>query len=574
MNFRVWAPQAGAVSLGLDTQTLRMMRDEKAKGWWHVEAEASAGALYRFMLDDGEQLADPRSLSQPEGVFGPSAVVDHAAFAWHDAGWQPPPLDSAVIYEMHVGSFTPDGTFDSAIARLDHLTALGITHVEIMPVNEFTGSRGWGYDGVFLWAPHHRYGGPEGLKRLVDACHARGLAVLLDVVYNHFGPEGNVVHRYGPYTTDQYQTPWGPAVNLDQPGSDEVRRFFCDNALMWLRDYHCDGLRLDAVHPLYDRSAIPFLEQLATETRALSAHLGRLLVLIAESNLNDPRMVRSQDAGGFGITAQWNDDFHHAVHVALTGEQMGYYVDFTPLHDLARSLQRGYVYEGQYSRFRDRMHGRPASLSGQQLVASLQNHDQVGNRADGARLSQIMPLRRCQAAATLLLTSPFIPLLFQGEEWGASTPFPYFCDHKDPELARAVSEGRKKEFAEFADADAVPDPEDARTGASATLCWDESTRGDHAELLAWYRALIAVRRAEPDLRDGRLDRCKVQYDEASGWIIVSRGRVQIGCNLGTHPQRVPLECVSTARVLAQSGEVTLEPGALMLGPDASVVLRR
>jgi len=561
VNLRVWAPHAQSVKVLLGAEPQPMVED--SGGWWRLARDLPGGTRYRFILDDSEPLADPRSPSQPDGVFGPSAAIDHSAFAWHDAGWQSPPLDSAIIYELHIGTFSAGGTFDSAIPYLDHLVALGVTHVEIMPVNEFAGTRGWGYDGVLVWAPHHGYGGPDGMKRFIDACHARGLAVLLDVVYNHFGPEGSVVHRYGPYTTDQYRTPWGAAINLDQAGSDEVRRFFCDNALMWLRDYHCDGLRIDAIHAFHDHTALPFLEQLATETG------GRA---IAESNLNDPRVVRRPEEGGFGFPAQWNDDFHHAAHVTLTGEQFGYYIDFAPFRDLGRALEHGFVYQGQFSRFRQRSHGRPATLSGRQLVASLQNHDQVGNRADGARLSRLISLQRCRAAAALLLTSPFVPLLFQGEEWGASTPFPYFCDHTDPDLVRAVREGRRQEFAEIADAgDAVPDPQDPETFASARLCWEEATRPDHAATLAWYRQLIALRRAEPELTDDRLDHGMVRYDAQAGWLVVQRGSIRVACNLGETAHTVPLD--STPWVLAQSGTIAVRSGELSLGPDAVVILR-
>ncbi|MGH7338080.1 MAG: malto-oligosyltrehalose trehalohydrolase, partial [Myxococcota bacterium] len=371
-----------------------------------------------------------------------------------------------------IGTFTPQGTFDAAIARLDHLVALGVTHVEVMPVNEFAGSRGWGYDGVLLFAPHHVYGGPDAFKRFVDACHGRGLAVLLDVVYNHFGPEGNFSERFGPYATARYRTPWGAGMNFDGPGSDEVRRYFCDSALQWLRDYHCDGLRIDAIHAIPDMSARHFLEQLAQETQALGAHLGRGLVLVAESDLNDPRPVRAREVGGYGLDAMWSDDFHHALHVTLTGERSGYYADFTPLRDVARALERGAVYEGQYSRYRDRSHGRPLLLDGGRLVACLQNHDQVGNRARGDRLSQIIPASRCQLGAALLFTAPFVPLIFQGEEWGASTPFPFFCERGDPELARATREGRRAEFAAFGwKPEDIPDPQDPETFASARLCW-------------------------------------------------------------------------------------------------------
>jgi maltooligosyltrehalose trehalohydrolase len=422
------------------------------RGWWHAHVPSGAPGLdYAFSLDGGEPLPDPRSPWQPRGVHAPSRLVDHQRFSWTDQRWQAPPLGSAVIYELHVGTFSPEGTFDGVIGRLEHLAGLGVTHVELMPVAEFPGVRGWGYDGVDLWAPHHAYGGPDGLKRLVDACHARGLAVLLDVVYNHLGPSGNYLGRFGPYFTSRFRTPWGDAMNFDGAGSDEVRRFVCDNARMWLRDYHVDGLRLDAVHAIADGSAVHILEQLAQEVEKLAASLGRHLVLIAESNLNDPRIVQPPSAGGYGIDAQWNDDFHHALHTVLTGERHGYYADFGRLADLATAFRRGFVYAGEYSVFRDRRHGRPAiGVSGNRFVVSAQNHDQVGNRALGERASLLMSEGRLHIAAALLLTSPFVPMLFQGEEWGASTPFLYFTDHAEPELVEAVRKGRCQEFAAFA----------------------------------------------------------------------------------------------------------------------------
>ncbi|MGZ3678250.1 MAG: malto-oligosyltrehalose trehalohydrolase, partial [Ktedonobacterales bacterium] len=459
-TFCVWAPNAHRVAV----QTLgeRVPMNAGERGWWRVEvATATPGTDYQFVLDGGEALPDPRSQWQPHGVFGPSRVVDHSLFHWNDAGWQAPPLESALIYELHVGTFTPAGTFDAAIARLDHLKDLGVTHVELMPVNEFPGMRGWGYDGVDLSAPHSAYGGPDGLKRLVDACHARGLAVLLDVVYNHLGPSGNYLSRFGPYFTDRYHTPWGPAMNLDGAQSDEVRRFLCDNALIWLRDYHLDGLRLDAVHAFYDTSAIHLLEQLAEEVAELQSHLGRHLVLIAESDLNDPRVVRSREVGGYGLDAQWSDDFHHALHAVLTGEQSGYYADYGTLADLAHALEHAYVYDGRYSASRKRHHGRPTtSLPGHRFLGYMQTHDQVGNRARGERSSALLSPRRLKVAAALVLTAPFVPMLFQGEEWGATTPFQYFTDHQDANLARAVSEGRRNEFAAFGwNPDDVPDPQ-------------------------------------------------------------------------------------------------------------------
>jgi maltooligosyltrehalose trehalohydrolase len=568
----VWAPRARTVALVHGGARHPCTRD--ARGWWHAAVPAlAADGDYAFVLDDGPPLPDPRSAWQPAGVDGPSRVVDHAAFRWTDAGWQAPPLASGVLYELHVGTFTAAGTFDAAIARLDHLVALGVTHVELMPVAEFSGARGWGYDGVALFAPHAAYGGPAGLKRLVDACHARGLAVLLDVVYNHLGPVGNHLDRFGPYFTDRYRTAWGPALNFDGAGSDEVRRFVCDDALAWLRDYHCDGLRLDAVHAIMDASATHVLEQLASEVRELSAALGRHLVLIAESDLNDPRLVRPAAAGGYGLDAQWNDDFHHALHAVLTGERGGYYADFGTLEDVARALRRGFVYDGRWSPHRERTHGRPATgVGGGRLVGFLQNHDQIGNRARGERASHLLSPGRARIGAALVLTAPFVPLLFQGEEWGASTPFQYFTAHEDPALAEAVRTGRRREFAAFGwKADEVPDPQDEATFTRSRLDWDERERGEHAALLDWHRRLIALRRRVPALTDGRLDRVRVDYDEAARWLVVARGPVTVACNLGVETRDVPVPADGEP-LLSHGGGVTRRATAVRLPPDGVVVL--
>ena len=505
-------------------------------------------------LDDNPPLPDPRSSWQPHGVHGPSRVIDHQAFAWTDDRWQAGPLSAAVVYELHVGTFTPAGTFEAAIERLDHLVALGVTHVALMPVPEFPGSRGWGYDGVDLYAPHHAYGGPEGLKRLVNACHARGLAVLLDVVYNHLGPAGNYLECFGPYFTARHQTPWGPAVNLDGPGSEEVRRFFCDNALMWLRDYHLDGLRLDAVHALVDTSAMPFLEQLAAEVHALEAHLGRHLVLIAESDLNDPRVVRPPALGGYGLGAQWSDDFHHALHAVLTGERAGYYADFGALADLAKALTGAFVYDGRYSHFRGRRHGRPATgLTGHHFLGYLQNHDQVGNRAQGECSSHLLSPGRLKIAAALVFTSPFVPMLFQGEEWGASTLFQYFTDHEDAELARAVREGRRSEFAAFGWApEEVPDPQEPPTYLRSRLDWRELACEPHASILDWHQRLVRLRRRSTTLADGRMDHVRVRCDEAARWLTVARGPIIVACNLAMGAQRVPIGREQSSEVLLTS----------------------
>jgi maltooligosyltrehalose trehalohydrolase len=548
-----------------------------ADGWWTATVEAAGpGSDYGFLLDGQGPFPDPRSFWQPDGVHGLSRVVDHAAFRWTDGGFQAPPLGAALLYELHVGTFTPEGTFDAAIGKLDHLVHLGVTHVELMPVNEFPGARGWGYDGVDLFAPHHAYGGPDGLKRLVNACHARGLAVLLDVVYNHLGPSGNYLGRYAPYFSRRYTTPWGDAVNFDGPDSDEVRRFFCDNARMWLRDYHCDGLRLDAVHAICDTAAQPFLEQLALEVDALQAQLGRHLVLIPESDLNDPRLLWSRERGGYGLDAQWSDDFHHALHTVLTGERDGYYRDFGALSDLAQALRQAFVYDGRYSAHRRRRHGRaPTGLGGHRFVGYLQNHDQVGNRARGERLSHLVSLGRLKIGAALVLTSPFVPMLFQGEEWGASTPFQYFTDHQEPELAKAVREGRRREFAAFGwQPEDVPDPQAPETFQRSKLRWQELVHPPHAEILEWHRRLIRLRRAEPALSDGRLERVHTRWDEAARWFVLERGPISVACNLAPQPQPVPLRPGNHATLLSAPPGLTAVDGVVALPPDGVAVLKR
>jgi maltooligosyltrehalose trehalohydrolase len=549
-------------------------------GWWMARnASASHGTDYsfvldHFVLDQGDPLPDPRSPWQPHGVDGPSRVVDHSKFSWNDRSWQPPPLSSAIIYELHIGTFTPEGTFASAIARLPYLVELGITHVELMPVAEFSGDWGWGYDGVDLFAPHHDYGGPEGLKQLIDACHLAGLAVLLDVVYNHLGPAGNYLSRFGPYFTDRYSTPWGPAVNLDDSGSAEVRRFLCDNALMWLRDYHFDGLRIDAVHAIFDASAIHFLEQLATEVDELQACTGRHAVLIAESDLNDPRVVTAREAVGYGIDAQWSDDFHHALHTVLTGERTGYYSDFGSLEQLAKALQKAYAYDGCDSSFRKRKHGRPiGGLPGYRFLGYLQNHDQTGNRARGERSGRLMGVDRLKLGAALVLCAPFIPMLFHGEEFGASTPFLYFTNHRDRELSRAVSEGRRREFAAFGwDPLDVPDPQDRATFLNSKLNWSEVDMEPHRSLLDWHKRLIALRRANPDLTNGRLDRVDVHFQESERWLVLTRGSVAVACNLGSEKQTVPLPFPGRM-LLASCKDCLLREAAAELPADGVAIVK-
>jgi maltooligosyltrehalose trehalohydrolase len=567
----VWAPAAGRVDAVLDGRELALVA--QGDGWWAAGEDVPPGTDYRFRLDGGEPLPDPRSMWQPEGVHGPSRTVDPAEFEWSDAGWQPAPLSAAVIYELHVGTFSREGTFEGAIAHLDHLVSLGVTHAELLPVAEFPGDRGWGYDGVDLYAPHHAYGGPAGLVRLVDACHARGLGVLLDVVYNHLGPAGNYLGRFGPYFTDRYSTPWGDAVNLDGRGSEEVRRFVVDNALMWLRDYHFDGLRIDAVHAIVDTSAVHLLEQMAEEVDVLEATTGRHKILIAESDLNDPRVVRPPALGGHGIDAQWSDDFHHALHSVLTGERDGYYADFGRLDDLAQTLRHAFRYRGGRSGFRGRRHGRPiGALSAHHFLGYLQNHDQVGNRAQGERSAALMSHGRLKVGAAVVLLSPFVPMLFAGEEWAASSPFLYFTDHPDPELGKAVSEGRREEFAAFGwSPDDVPDPQAHATFLRSRLDWAEREQPGHAEILDWHRRLIALRRAEPDLADGRLERVDVGFDESAGWLWFSRGTIVVAFNVGA--QAIELSLGEGELELASEPGVRLAPGSLSLPPDSVAVMR-
>lgn len=569
---RVWAPAARQVALAVADERRPMAA--VGGGWWQGELPHDE-AQYGFVVDGQGPLADPRAPSLPDGVFGLGRRVDHAAYRWRDSGWRPPPWTTAVVYELHVGTFTAGGTFASAISRLDHLVELGVTHVEIMPVHAAPGRRGWGYDPAGVYAVHPAYGTPETLKALVDACHERGLAVLLDVVYNHFGPAGAVAPALGPYLHDRHHTPWGNALNFDGPQNEEVRRFVCDNALMWLRDYHFDGLRLDAVHGMPDDSPRHLVAQLADEVQELATRLGRPLRLIAESDANDVALVRPRAAGGHGLDAVWSDDFHHALHAALTGERNWIFADFGSLADIATVLRRGFVFEGQQSKFRKGPHGtRTDGLPGSSFVVCLQNHDQIGNRALGERLGQIVGARAQRVAAALLLTSPFIPLLFQGEEWNASTPFLYFTDHQDPDLARAVREGRRAEFGGRGwDVDEVPDPQAPETFARSVLDWDERTQGEHAAMLEWYRALIRLRAQVPSLATLPLEATRVAVDEAARTLIVERGPLLVACNLGT--ARSTLSLPAAARpLLTSDSAIAIDADRLQLPGESVAVLRR
>lgn len=526
-RWEVWAPNARKVELLLMTEkgvVRRLSAQPSGDGNWTAPAPP-VGTDYAVSLDGGPPRPDPRSRAQPRGVHGFSRWTS-LAFPWTDAGFRAQPLAKAVICELHVGTFTPVGTFDGALERLDELVSLGATHVEVMPVAAFPGARGWGYDGVDLFAVHVAYGGVDGLRRFVDGAHAKGLAVLLDVVFNHLGPEGNYLAEFGPYFTQRHHTPWGAAIDFDGRMSAGVRRFFVDNARYWLRDCHLDGLRLDATHALFDDSPRHILAELADEVKALSVKLERPLVLIAEHEDNDPKLVVPREQGGDGLDGFWFDDLHHAIHAAFTGERQGYYSSYGSLHELATTLVG---HDGLEAR-----KARPLGpVDGRRCIACLQNHDQIGNRARGERLSHLVSQGRHRLASALLLTAPLVPLLFQGEEWGASTPFLYFTDHQDEALAQAVQEGRRSEHA--AAAGELPEPQDPATMAHSVLDWAERGFAPHRDVLAWYRALLALRRELPELTDGRREAVQVSVDERAGTIVVKRGRVTLAGNIGAQP---------------------------------------
>jgi maltooligosyltrehalose trehalohydrolase len=576
-EFGVWAPERDRIRLRLgsasDADLVGMQRSDD--GWWRVDVpRATAGTDYAFLVDDGDKgYPDPRSRWQPNGVHEASRVYDHDEFRWTDHGWTGRALPGAVIYELHIGTFTPEGTFDAAIDRLNHLAYLGVDFVELLPVNAFNGDHGWGYDGVCWYAPHEPYGGPDGLKRFVDACHARGLAVLIDAVYNHFGPSGAYAPMFAPVLSSGVNS-WGQSLNLDGPLSDGVRRFVIDSALAWLRDYHADGLRLDAVHALVDHSATHVLEQMAAEVDALATHLARPLTLIAESDLNDARLVISRDAHGYGLTAQWDDDIHHALHALLTGERQGYYDDFGSLAGLAKVWQEAFLHNGTYSTFHGRSHGRPvdrATTPGYRFIAYLQDHDQIGNRAAGDRLTATLSPALLRVAAVLLFTSPFTPMLFMGEEWAASTPWQYFTSHPEADLGAAVANGRRGEFSRHGwRPEDVPDPQDPATFNRSKLDWDELELREHAELLTVYRELIALRRRYPDLSDPRLDRVDVTYGEHH--VVISRGRCLVIANFGARPVAVDLPTIGVETLYATSDDTKTNSTSIRLPAEAAAVV--
>lgn len=575
----VWAPNAERI-VHLIADGVRIPMKAGENGWWHSPEPLRAGTEYLLSVDSDDPRPDPRSLLQPDGPHDVSVVVDLGAHEWKHDDFTGRGLEGGAIYEMHVGTFTPDGTFDAAIEKLDYLKNLGISHVEVMPVNGVPGQRNWGYDGVNLYATQANYGGPQAFQRFVDACHAHSLAVVLDVVYNHLGPSGNYLPIFGPYFNPAHNTPWGPAVNLDGPGSDEVRRFLIENALMWFELFHIDGFRLDAVHALADDSAVPFLEELSTTLHARAADLGRTCVIIAESDRNDPATVTPVRAGssrnglnaadggfgGSGMDAQWADDIHHALHVLLTGETQGYYADFADRDALRKTLNTPFFHDGTYSSFRGRRHGRPveADREAWRFVASLQTHDQVGNRASGDRLSHLVTRDRLACAAALLLTSPYTPMLFMGEEWGARTPWQFFTDHDDPAIAEATSKGRAAEFASHGWGGVVPDPQDEQTFLNSQLDWSEldDPDGEGALLLEWYRTLLKLRARHSDLRAPQLYSTHVQRSD-DDQIVITRGQYRVAVNLSMQPMRVEGDVVAswyTAQV--RDGGVTLPSNAV------------
>jgi maltooligosyltrehalose trehalohydrolase len=564
----VWAPAAGNVRLRANGNDLPL--SPRGDGWW-AGPDLAPGTDYAFLLDaDDQPLPDPASRWQPDGVHGPSRVYDQAAYEWHDGEWRGRDLAGAVFYELHVGTFTEGATFDSAIDRLDHLVDLGVTHVELLPVNAFNGVWNWGYDGVDWYAVHAPYGGPDGLKRFVDAAHGKGLAVVLDVVYNHLGPSGNYLPLFGPYLKSGRNT-WGDLVNVENPN---VRSFVIDNALMWLRDYHVDGLRLDAVHAIQDPSPRHILAELSEAVDSLAASLGRPLPLIAESDLNDPIMITPRSDGGYGLAAQWDDDVHHALHALLTGEREGYYCDFGSLQVLAKTLTKAFLHDGTYSMFRKKDWGKPIDphrQRGKQFVVCLQNHDQVGNRAAGERLTELTTPQLLRVGAMLLLTVPYTPMLWMGEEWAARTRWPFFTSHPEPELAEATAKGRVEEFAQHGwDTSQMIDPQDPRAYRSAILDWSEPAKPEHAEVLDLYRRLIALRAAEPDLQDDDLTKVHVEFDEDARWIVVHRGALRVAANLGDAQQSV---AQVTGTVLLAVGDAETGPAGLTLGAQSAAVVR-
>jgi maltooligosyltrehalose trehalohydrolase len=591
VELRVWAPHRQSVDVViLGDPEQRLPLEPEAHGYFSARIEGLApGSDYYYLLDGDARRPDPASRHQPRGVHGPSRIVDPSEHAWTDAAWAGRSLEDYVIYEAHIGTFTREGTFDAAIERLPDLAELGVTALEIMPVAAFPGERNWGYDGAYLFAPQHSYGGPSGLKRLVEACHAHGLAVVLDVVYNHLGPEGNYLGEYGPYFTDRYQTPWGSALNYDGADSDGTRRLVLDNALFWLREYHVDALRLDAIHGIYDFSAQHLLAEMQELVEAESASLGRPLHLIAESDLNDVRVIAPRGEGGFALAAQWSDDFHHSAWTVLGGGRHGYFADFGRVADLAKALEEGFVYDGRRSEFRRRRHGSSAARRpGRQLVVYVQNHDQVANASQGRRIAQRLDSARERLAAVLLVTAPNTPLLFMGQEYGETNPFHYFVDHGDTHLLEAVRDGRRREMEEMGFGDEFADPTSADTFERSKLDWSRRDREPHARLLSLYRELLVLRRDHAALKNDAPGSRRARWDDEARWLVLERtdgaeGRVIIVFNFSDEPADIPvdagpgrlqLELCTDDDLHRPPAELALAAGApsrVPLGPRAAAI---
>jgi maltooligosyltrehalose trehalohydrolase len=580
VEFRVWAPKPQSLAVKLLRANGGVHQMTRIDEDFHVLVEnARPGDRYFLVIDGVAERPDPVSRSQPEGVHGPSEIIDPARFSWTDQNWKGIALSDYIFYELHTGTFTGQGDFESIVTKLPYLTDLGVTAVELMPVVEFPGARNWGYDGVDLYAPHSAYGGPNGLKSLVNAAHGAGLAVVLDVVYNHLGPEGNYLAEFGPYFTDQYRTPWGQSINFDGPGSDGVRRFFIDNALYWLNEYHIDALRLDAIHGIFDLSAFHILSELRDRFHQEAARLGRRAFIIAESDQNDVRTIQPRSRGGNGLDAQWHDEFHHSLISVLTPARRGYMAGFGNLRQVEKALTDGFVFDGIYSSYRKRRFGSSSKNEpGERFVAFIQNHDQVANTAQGFRLSELTSIERCKLAAMLLLCSPYLPLLFMGEEYADPAPFLYFTSHGEPGLARAVTEGRRKEFADFAGSTPVPDPQAEETFGISKLTWAFDEPGPHAEMLRFYRDLIALRKRWPCLRNCRKDLTHVTVDEQSRWLRMERGdpsgcRALVLCNFRSEPAIFHLDAESNWRLALSTGPVSSAPHSVTIrGYNAAVYL--
>jgi maltooligosyltrehalose trehalohydrolase len=582
--FTVWAPLPCSVTLVLrrvgsrEVTQIAMTRD--GDGWWRPATPLPEGAVsdfdYGYRLDGADDvLSDPRSRRQPEGVHGWSRGYDPTAHRWGDRMWTGRQLPGGVIYELHVGTFTDEGTLLAAIDHLDHLVRVGVDFVELMPVNDFNGPHNWGYDGVLWYAVHEAYGGPAAYQLFVDACHQAGLGVIQDVVYNHLGPSGNYLPQFGPYLNEGGTNTWGESPNLDGEDSDEVRRYIIDNALMWLNDYHVDGLRLDAVHALHDTRATHILEEMSIEATALSTFVGRPLSLIAESDLNDPRLITAREGGGYGLTAQWSDDFHHALYVSLTGDTSGYYADFDSLDALGKVFESGFFHDGTRSTFRGRGHGHPIDTLRTptwRLVVCSDNHDQIGNRADGARLATKISPAQQSIAAMITLLSPFTPMIFMGEEWGAKTPWPFFTSHPEPELADLVRSGRLEEFAQMDwDPSEVLDPQDPKTFLMAKLDWSEIEQEQHEQLLALSTRLLELRRTYPDFTDPRFELGRSISHDEEGWLLIARGEMVMAVNFSAEPSEVNVGGVVTS--LLEIGDVQIDGDRVRLAGHSALLAK-